>query len=503
MTKITLEQLPATTSGKRMIKFVSPVYENSFWYKSYLDALGADFDWLYKFFATFHLQHFTETVDWAIEFQERKYSIEPDPNLSLEQRRERLKIKAATYLPINPAILERIARVNHKFDCVLDESHPGFIRIVANRPPSPDANGFIPWLIEEKPAHLALEGRLWLTYYVGDEKFSEDDGDIHSVTEPIFPLDDCDKRHFPRIFAGNAEVEAGGATFSLARPKTDYAAKVFAGNVDLIHGNATESLRKPNSDFETLIRAGVALKKSGVIRIGSKTQPSTDESHFARSWTSKSFAGTVLDVRGRQFWNLKLPTKEFVQTFATTAELQTGRISIDTRREQNLAHEIKLHAATVLNRSGAITIGSQTQPTADENYFTQSFKSKITTSTATLRTGRLTFGDETTRHKRKTVVRVGCVQKVTGYVTIGCNDIQEWPPLPEFGNWLTLRFRFATNPSKRFVTLKNPREDLVKDDIREVSKFSAATGILLNAQKSPTTGIDLAMIKRRSERKIL
>ena len=52
------------------------------------------------------------------------------------------------------------------------------------------------------------------------------------------------------------------------------------------------------------------------------------------------------------------------------------------------------------------------------------------------------------------------------------------------------------------MTLPDPRDDLEKDDIREVGNFAAETGILLNADKEPTNGIDLAMLIKRNIRKI-
>ncbi|MBR3747369.1 MAG: DUF2313 domain-containing protein [Selenomonadaceae bacterium] len=213
MAEYTVDQLPITNSGKRMLRFVAPVYENSFWLKSYFDALSVDFDVLAKYFSELRAQSHIPSATWSIEYLERKYSVEPAPHLSLEERRARLRAKAAVHLPLNPAVLEKVARENYDFDCYLDESHAGFIRIIANHVPSTNANGFIPWLVEEKPAHLALEGRLIRTYYVGDERYAEDFGDIHEVTEAILPIDDADKKNFPRLFAGSRTCASAAPKF--------------------------------------------------------------------------------------------------------------------------------------------------------------------------------------------------------------------------------------------------------------------------------------------------
>ena len=358
MAEYTVDQLPITTSGKRMLRFVAPVYENSFWLKSYFDALGVDFDVLAKYFSELRAQTHIPSVTWGIEYLERKYSVEPAPQLNLEERRERLRIKATVHPPLNPAVLEKLAREKHDFDCYLDESHAGFINIIANRVPSVNANGFIPWLVEEKPAHLALEGRLIWTYYVGDERYSEDLGDLHEVTEAILPIDDADKKNFPRLFAGALEVVSGEKNISLARPDLNFPQKLHAATAELLYGGKTFSLATPHNQLAQFY-IGQALFKTGDIRINTSTKPSVDRDEICYSWKTKLFAGIGNGVTGRKTFLPAQPRDQVAELFAGVGNSVTGKITFEPDAPRNQLVTIRVGA--LLSVSGSITISNASE----------------------------------------------------------------------------------------------------------------------------------------------
>lgn len=172
MTGWEIDNIIDSPTGKRMLKRVSPVYDNSVFMKFFYEGVGSEYDKIRNYFLTLREQSFTKTVDWGIVLQERKYSIIPDDSLTLEERRARLKIKLQNKYPLNPAILERIARDDFNVKVKLDESSkPGYITIDAKNIGFQSAMKFIKWLIEEKPAHLMLWVRLhkyvYLTAYTG------------------------------------------------------------------------------------------------------------------------------------------------------------------------------------------------------------------------------------------------------------------------------------------------------------------------------------------------
>lgn len=155
MTEWEIDNIIQSPTGKRMLSRVSPIYDNSIFMKFFYEGEGSEYDKVRKYFATLREQSFTKTVDWGIVLQERKYSIIPDDSLTLEQRRERLKIKLQHKYPLNPAILEKIAKERFKLDVYLDEStNPGCITFEVETFNS--AKKFIDWLLIEKPAHLMI-----------------------------------------------------------------------------------------------------------------------------------------------------------------------------------------------------------------------------------------------------------------------------------------------------------------------------------------------------------
>ena len=155
MTGWEIDNIIQSPTGKRMLSRVSPIYDNSIFMKFFYEGVGSEYDKVRKYFMTLREQFFTKTVDWGIELQERKYSVIPDDSLTLEQRRERLKIKLQHKYPLNPAILEKYAKEKFGLDVYLDEeANPGYITFETKSFNA--AKKFIDWLIVEKPAHLKI-----------------------------------------------------------------------------------------------------------------------------------------------------------------------------------------------------------------------------------------------------------------------------------------------------------------------------------------------------------
>ena len=155
MTEWEIENLPSSKTGKRMLKRVSPIYDQSIFMKMFYEGVGSEFDKVRAYFETLREQSFPHSVDWAIEYQEHKYSITPDKSLTLEQRRERLKIKLQSKRPLNPAILEKYIAENYGEEVYLGEEEPGFITIGIEH--FEEIPKFIKWLLNEKPAHLMIK----------------------------------------------------------------------------------------------------------------------------------------------------------------------------------------------------------------------------------------------------------------------------------------------------------------------------------------------------------
>ena len=395
MTRLSIEQLPQTASGKRLLGFVSPIYDNSLWLKSYFDALGVTFDWLTDYFSTFHLQHFTETVDWAIELQERKYSLEPAPQLSLEQRRERLRRKAAVHLPLNPAVLEKYARETYDFECFLDESKAGHIRIVTNKFTN-EAPDFVKWLLDEKPAHLILGGEYVRAFYIGEEKFVVPDDEPRIYFEPAIPKNDADKIHFPRLFAQTVETHVGLKELSIPHPHNikgtvyaigsvaEFGDKNFSLAEPFIFRNnrhqlyAAQALTKGGQlfveadlrdlpSYDNLIEnplvelalADIALARDGRIKIPTEI--------YERFQRINLFAGTAHRSTGTKIYSLHRPENQKLVSQVGQILIENGLKSISTSTVRKFGHIGRANCGQVLTRTGTIKFDSETKSTLAEN----------------------------------------------------------------------------------------------------------------------------------------
>lgn len=102
MSKFDIERFPTSESAKKMLRRVSPIYGNSYVGKWLYQVMGLEWDEASAIIKSLRDQNFTQKVTWGIEYQEYKYSIEPDDSLSLEERRARLYRRKTEKYPLNP-----------------------------------------------------------------------------------------------------------------------------------------------------------------------------------------------------------------------------------------------------------------------------------------------------------------------------------------------------------------------------------------------------------------
>ena len=152
-----LATLPTSPSGKRMLARVSPIYENSYYMKWLMQVMGLEWDEVWNYIYTFREQIFTDSVTWAIEYQEYKYSIEPDASLSLEERRVRLRRRSARALPISPGNLEAWIEASYSIIAKINELYgPGIFQVIVKDDPLDSMIAMRNELRDIKPSHLSM-----------------------------------------------------------------------------------------------------------------------------------------------------------------------------------------------------------------------------------------------------------------------------------------------------------------------------------------------------------
>lgn len=102
-----LERFPNSPAAKRMMKTISPIYDDAYVAKWIFEVMGVEVDQAWEFFIELRDQAFPETATWGIEYWERRYHIPPDESLSLNERRRRVIIKRSKRSPMNPARVEQ------------------------------------------------------------------------------------------------------------------------------------------------------------------------------------------------------------------------------------------------------------------------------------------------------------------------------------------------------------------------------------------------------------
>ena len=190
---IDLDKLPYSPTGKRMYSRVSPIYDNSYFMKWFYQAVGEEWDEAREIFLSLREQTFIERVTWGIEYLEHKYSVEPNPNLSLEERRARLKIRSHAKYPLNPAYLKKIAMDYWGLDCYFDETErAGYIFVTINNYYTPEKfQEMFDYLKKERPAHLELKYRALIEDLPDDDEKSDSVADINDED-----LDEVDGKAF-------------------------------------------------------------------------------------------------------------------------------------------------------------------------------------------------------------------------------------------------------------------------------------------------------------------
>lgn len=171
MSKFDIENLPTSETGKRMLKRVAPIYQNSYIAKWLYQVMGEEWDGAWDIALSLRDQIFTETVTWGIEYQEHKYSIVPDESLSLDERRARLKRRTQQKFPLNPGVLEQFIKNGWSITADVDET-VDYGRLKLTFPN--DLPSTVEEMLKEvrriKPSHLVLFLKLIRELHLDDDE---------------------------------------------------------------------------------------------------------------------------------------------------------------------------------------------------------------------------------------------------------------------------------------------------------------------------------------------
>lgn len=155
---IDLEKFPTSPAAKRMIKTISPIYDDSYVGKWIFQVMGMEMDEAWAFFEELRLQAFPETATWGIIYWEQRYHIAPDDSLTIEERRQRVIVKRGKRSPMNPTRIEQFTTDVTGRQAVVTERNEEYVFLISILPGESeiDYSELIRTIRSVKPSHLSL-----------------------------------------------------------------------------------------------------------------------------------------------------------------------------------------------------------------------------------------------------------------------------------------------------------------------------------------------------------
>lgn len=104
-----MREILKSPMAQKMIQEISPRYGSAYVFLWLMQVTGAEWDEMSRWAEEYQLQVVPQTATWALEYWERQYGIDPNPDLTDDQRRQAIIAARSSKGPMNPARLERIA----------------------------------------------------------------------------------------------------------------------------------------------------------------------------------------------------------------------------------------------------------------------------------------------------------------------------------------------------------------------------------------------------------
>ena len=433
-----MSEIELNDYAQRAFGHISPIYENSVFMKYLFNGVGMKYDPIRQYFKTFREQSFIDTVTWGIAAQELKYSLDIREDLTLEERRARLGLKARTHRPLNPASLEKYIYERFGFQNYLYEKKAGYIVLYLNYLKPDNFWLAIDWLMVEKPAHLVLTTVLqWIEWHgYGTEP------DIIVRPGATIPYTHKDA---PRIHAGVAQFTNEVKTIGVSAPKSAYG-KIHAGVAQFNVGNLTVGQEFPN--VKGVVTAACCLRTTGEIWIDSEEFPSVTSPAPKYVLASKS------------------------AYLMTTAELlSTGKAATPIKIE-------------VLEYPYPIPLPEPTEPLTGDAYLPWQPE-----------------GIEPGAYEPITFAESGFADLAIAGLGIPRGKTFFTPPdfEPTEYDIVKLFFDFPISRHRRYrgIAMPHPRPDLTREEIKATGQYAVDNELIMNARGEIATAITHAAVKTR------
>lgn len=154
-----IEKILTSKAGRRMLEYISPIYDDSYVGLNLLQIMGARLDIVSGWLDEYERQIVTKTATWSINLWEDTYGIPHDTTLSLDDRRVKVDTKRWSHGPASPYKMTKLAGDVCGFPTSSydpQKEHYFGIRITAN-PQNVNERKIRAVLDRAKPAHMEYD----------------------------------------------------------------------------------------------------------------------------------------------------------------------------------------------------------------------------------------------------------------------------------------------------------------------------------------------------------
>ena len=109
--KYTSKEIQEILKSKTAIEgldYITPVYHKAKTALWIMEAMGVQGDLFVKWVNEMVEQILPQTATWTLDYWEEEYGLPVHPNISMEQRRQKILLAVRTRAPMNPKRLEQI-----------------------------------------------------------------------------------------------------------------------------------------------------------------------------------------------------------------------------------------------------------------------------------------------------------------------------------------------------------------------------------------------------------
>lgn len=155
-----IQQILTSKTAIDGLDYITPIYQEAKTALWIMEAMGVQGDLFVKWVNETIQQILPQTATWALDYWEEEYGLLIRPNLSIEQRRQKIINAIRTRAPMNPKKLERLLERAFEIEKVkvIERIHKNTFAVEIYKQLLEEQWQEIFEMIEKyKPAHLILE----------------------------------------------------------------------------------------------------------------------------------------------------------------------------------------------------------------------------------------------------------------------------------------------------------------------------------------------------------